>query len=367
MKLPDVARQRLARQHLIGTGLATPSDVVSALGAIQGQDYPGAKWAVAQRTRDATDSTVEDALTKGSILRTHVLRPTWHFVTPGDIRWMLALTASRIKRVMGYYNVQLGLDDAVFRRSGRALERALAGGRALTRGEIAKILQRSRVNVAGEQRLGRVLMDAELDGLICSGPRRGKQFTYSLLDERAPATPAIERDESLLKLTRIYFTTRGPATPADFAWWSGLTVGDAKRGIDMAGGDLVQTTIDGRSFWVAADSAPVTRGSTAHLLSNYDEFFIAYRDRSPLAQRVKKSAVDTRTDTLFTSIAIVDGQLVGTWRPTLGPKGVTVEVNPLTRMTGAEIKKLRLAAKRYSNYRELPGEFVEGRTLYQSS
>ncbi|MEO7501229.1 MAG: winged helix DNA-binding domain-containing protein [Gemmatimonadaceae bacterium] len=367
MKLSDVARQRLATQHLLGTGLATPSDVVARLGAIQAQDYPGAKWAVAQRTSGATEATVEAAMTNGSILRTHVLRPTWHFVAPADIRWMLALTASRIKRVMGYYNVQLGLDDSVFRRSARALERALSGGRALTRGELVKILQRARVNVVGEQRLGRVLMDAELDGLICSGPRRGKQFTYSLLDERAPATSPLERDESLLKLTRIYFTTRGPATPADFAWWSGLTVGDANRGIDLAGRDLVQTTIDGRVFWVAAEAGSGKLVSSSHLLSNYDEFFIAYRDRSPLAQRLKKSAVQTRTDTLFTSIAIVDGQLVGTWRRTLRPKGVTVKVNPLIRITGAEIKKLRAAAKRYSSYLELPGEFVEGSALYQSS
>jgi hypothetical protein len=367
VKLTDVARQRLANQHLIGTGLATPSDVVSTLGAIQGQDYPGAKWAVAQRTRDATDATVEDALTRGSILRTHVLRPTWHLVTPADIRWMLALTASRIKRVMGYYNMQLGLDSSVFRRSARAMERALEGDRALTRGEIAKVLQRARINVIGDGRLGRVLMDAELDGLICSGPRRGKQFTYALLDERVPATKPFDRDEALLKLTLIYFTTRGPATPADFAWWSGLTIGDAKRGIDMAGRDLAQTTVDGRSFWVAADSAPGKAGLSAHLLSNYDEFFIAYRDRSSLAQRVQTSLFEKRTDTLFTSIAIVDGQLVATWRRYLDPKGVTVEVNALTRVTGADIKKLRAAAKKYSDYLELPGEFVEGRSLYQSS
>jgi hypothetical protein len=367
VKLSDVARVRLVNQHLSGTALATPGDVVAALGAVQAQDYPGAKWALAQRTPDATDATVEAAMTKGSILRTHVLRPTWHFVTPADIRWLLALTASRIKRVMGYYNVQLELDDVLFRRSARALERALKGGRALTRAEVAKILQRARVNVAGYERLGRVLMNAELDGLICSGPRRGNQFTYALLDERAPAQPPLERDESLLRLTRIYFTTRGPATPADFAWWSGLTIGDAKRGIDMAGRDLVQTTVDGRTFWLAAESAGGKGGSSAHLLSSYDEFFIAYRDRSALAQRLKTSAVQKRTDTLFTTIAIVDGQLVGTWRRSLGAKGVTVEVNPLTRITAIEIRKLRSAANRYSSYLELPGEFVEGSPLYQSS
>ena len=167
---------------------------------------------------------------------------------------MLALTASRIKRVMGYYNAQLELDDAAFKRGTRAMRRALAGGKALTRLELAKILQRARVNVVGSQRLGRVLMNAELDALICSGPRRGNHQTYALLDERAPANPPLARDEALLKLTRIYFTTRGPATPADFAWWSGLTIGDAKRGIDMAGNEVTRIDVEGRPFWIGADS-----------------------------------------------------------------------------------------------------------------
>ena len=142
---------------------------------------------------------------------------------------------------------------------------------------------------------------------------------------------------------------------------------DAKRGIDMAGGYLRQTTVEGRSFWLADDSAARKGGSSAHLLPNYDEFFIAYRDRRPLAQRLKKSAVEKRTDILFTSIAIVNGQLVGTWRRAPGAKGATVELNPLTPITAAETKKLRAAASRYGDYLGMTGELIEGRYLYQSS
>jgi hypothetical protein len=356
VKLTDVARQRLATQHLIGTGLETPAAVVSALGAVQGQDYPGAKWAVAQRTRGATDATVEEALKKGEILRTHVLRPTWHFVRASDIRWMLALTASRIKRVMGYYNVQLGLDEAAFRRSVRAMERALRGGGALTRVELAKVLQRAGVDVAGDQRLGRVLMNAELDGLICSGPRRGNQFTYALLDERAPATASLERDEALLKLTRIYFTTRGPATPADFAWWSGLTIGDAKRGIEMASGDLAQTTVEGRAFWLGAETLPVKAGHSAHLLPNYDEFFIGLKDRSAIGERLRKSDANPPIQTFFAHLIVLDGQLVGGWTRRLTKGRLQVQLNLVTSVTRGERKALATQAARYGEFLGVPEE-----------
>ena len=356
MKLTDVARQRLVNQRLTGTGLAKPSDVVSVLGAVQAQDYVGAKWALAQRLGNATDASIEQALTNGSILRTHVLRPTWHFVTPADIRWTLALTGSRIKRVMGYYNVQLGLDDAAFRRSAKAMERALSGGRALTRVELAKILQRARVNVVGDQRLGRVLMDAECDGLICSGPRRGNQFTYALLDERAPATSPLERDESLLKLTRIYFTTRGPATPADFAWWSGLTIGDAKRGIEMAGSDLERITVEDRTFWQGAQTLPVKAARSAHLLPNYDEFFIGFKDRSAIGERIRKSHAKPPIQTFFAHVVVVDGQLVGGWTRRITKGGLQVQFNIVTSLTRAERKGLAAQAMRYGKFLGMPAE-----------
>lgn len=350
MKLTDVARQRLVRQHLTGTAFETPSDVVSALGAVQAQDYPGAKWALAQRLGNVTDATVEAAMTSGSILRTHVLRPTWHFVTPEDIRWMLALTGSRIKRVMGYYNLQLGLDDAAFRRSGKAMERALSGGRALTRAELAKIIQRARVDVTGDQRLGRLLMDAELDGLICSGPRRGNHATYALLDERAPATSSLERDEALLRLTRIYFKTRGPATPADFAWWSGLTIGDAKRGIDIAGTDLTRITVEDRPFWIGGETLPVKPAPTAHLLPSYDEFFIGFKDRSAIGERIRKSSAKPPIQSVFANVIIVDGQLVGGWTRRITKGTLQLQLNVVTSLTRAERKALAAQATRYGEF-----------------
>src|SRR5687768_5888179 len=203
----DIARRRLAAQHLVKPVVTSPAEIVRQLGAVQAQDYGGAKWALGMRTQGASDGSIERAFTDGSIVRTHVLRPTWHFVTPADIRWMLALTGPRVKATMAYYDRKLELDDALFRRSTAAIVHALRDGKQLTRAEIAQALRQSGVDVGESQRLGQILLRAELDGVICSGPRRGKQFTYALLDERVPPEAPMGRDEALLELAIRYFAT----------------------------------------------------------------------------------------------------------------------------------------------------------------
>src|SRR5947207_2505805 len=227
----DVCRHRLASQHLVKQTLETASEVVRLFGAVQAQDYSGAKWGIGQRTIGANDATIEKQFSDGAILRTHVLRPTWHFVVPADIRWMLALTAPRVKAAMAHYDRKLELDSPVLRRSQKVLTKALTGGKELTRTELAQALTKSGVRADGTQRLAHLVMHAELDGLICSGARRGKQFTYALLEERVAPAKKLSRDEALVELAHRYFTTRGPATPDDFAWWSGLTRTDAKRAV----------------------------------------------------------------------------------------------------------------------------------------
>lgn len=349
MNLTELARLRLANQRLIDSDFKTPIDVVSALGAIQAQDYAGAKWAIGLRAPNTTDSVIEAALNEGSIIRTHVLRPTWHLVRPTDLRWMLDLTAKRIKAVMAFSNRWLGFDQATFRRASKALERSLEG-RSLTRAEVAAVFARARVNVSGDQRLGHLLMNAELDCLICSGPRQGKHATYALFDERISAAPHIDRDEALLRLIMIYFTTRGPATEYDFAWWAGLTLADARRGIEMATRDLEPVTVGDLSYWVRPRSVTPKKRAVTHLLPNYDEFFIAYRDRSALAERLRKSGFAKRTDNLFTHIAISDGQLVGTWRRKKSRGEMSVDLETLTDITKTERANFAAQAKRFEEF-----------------
>lgn len=344
--LNAIARRRLANQHLVASSFTAATDVVRALGAVQAQDYGSAKWAIAQRTKRLTDSGVEDAFARGAILRTHVLRPTWHFVLPEDVRWMLELTAPRVAAAMAYYDRQLALDAPTFRRSHKTLERALRGGKQLTRAELSAELGRAGIDVTSGQRVGNLLLRAELDRVIISGARRGKQFTYALFDERVPPSPRRDRDEALHDLTRRYFATRGPATVHDFAWWSGLSVGEAKRGIESA--DLTSETHEGRTYWSArASRTSRRRPRIAHLLPNYDEYFVGFKDRSAFAERLGGVVTKAQFDALWGHVLFVNGQIVGGWSRTLG-KTAEIQLRLLLKLTPAERALVRRAVQRLS-------------------
>lgn len=296
----EIAGRRLERQRITRVMARRPADVVSWLGAVQAQEYDAAKWAIGLRMQDGTaEADIERAFNDGRILRTHVMRPTWHFVTPSDIRWMLALTAPRVHRVMSSYNRRLDLDSRTLTRGTAVIERALRGHRYLTRTELGERLHRVGLGMAG-QRLAHLVMHAELEGVICSGPRRGKQFTYALLAERAPSARSISRDEALATLSRRFFRSHGPATMRDFVWWSGLTTPDAKRALDMI--RARREDVGGRSYWTYA-SAPrgAIRDGMAHLLPIYDEFLVAYRDREAVPHGPSTVASSRRGPVTFST------------------------------------------------------------------
>jgi len=352
----DIARQRLHRTFLVDRRWTTGSDVVRALGAVQAQDYEGAKWALSMRTTAATDAAIEREFESGAILRTHVLRPTWHFVDPTDIRWMLALTGPRVMKTMATYDRKLGLDERVFRRSNAALTKALRDA-DLTRTELKAVLE-PKVGplgggVAGVQRTAHLMMRAELEGVICSGPRRGKQFTYALLDRRVRSAAILDRDEALLELTRRYFRTRSPATPQDFSWWSGLPMADVRRGIDLARAELESVSIDNVAYWVHGDT-PSRAKPSAWLLPNYDEFFIGYRDRSAIGVRLDSVKSVTGGNALIANVIAMDGQLVGGWRRTLGTDRIRLDLQVLARLSVAEQKRLLAEVRRYEAFAGKP-------------
>lgn len=359
MTRAEVARRRLANEGLGGRPFPSPVEAVRALTAVQAQDYAGARWAIGQRVRGATNASVEAAFDRGDILRTHVLRPTWHAVLPEDIRWMLALTAPRVKAAMAYYDRQLKLDAATFARCNDALADALAGGRHQTREELAAPLARAGV-VASHQRLGHIVMGAELDAVICSGPRRGKQFTYALLDERATAARRpLRRDEAVAELARRYFTSHGPAQLADFTWWSGLTLADAKAGVAAASPALAQAIVDGRPHWYAnAKPPPRATKPALHLLPNYDEYFIAYKDRRATMDPAVVRQVGPR-DTVFANhIVVLNGQVVGGWRRIPEKVGVTVALTLLKKLAREQEAALALAVERYRRFLGAPVTLV---------
>ena len=217
----EIIRYRLTNQQIANTNFKTPQQIVEWMIAMQAQEYAMAKWAIGLRLPGSVEDDIEKAFTKGEILRTHLMRPTWHFVAPADIRWLLALTAPRVHAVNAFMYRQSELDTKLFKRSNDTIEKALSGGKQLTREQLKAALERKKIKADGF-RLAYLLMKAELDGIICSGARQGNQFTYALLEERvAPAKP-VQRKEALAAFTQRYFASRGPATIKDFATWSGL-------------------------------------------------------------------------------------------------------------------------------------------------
>lgn len=356
----EVCRWRLAGQFLTSRGPGRPADLVQALGAVQSQDYAGAKWALGIRLPGATDATLEREIDSGTILRTHVLRPTWHFVAAQDIRWMLELTASRVSAMMAPANRRLELDRDVVRRSNAVFERALGEGRCLTRTELRARLEDAKISVGTGQRLAHLVMQSELDGVLCSGPRRGKQFTYALLETRVPAAPRLARDEALAELTRRYFGARGPATAQDFAWWSGLTIADAKRGIELGGAELERVMIDDRPHWRAADRRLPRASASALLLPNYDEYFVGFRDRRAIAQRIGSPSLVTGASALIPHVIVVDGQLVGTWKRAVVKDRLVVTLRYQARVTKEESNRVRAAVERVGRFYGLEVEVLNG-------
>jgi hypothetical protein len=349
----DVFERRLRNQKLTCAQCRKPEEVVAWLGAVQSQDYPGAKWAVGQRARGITDEAVEEAFNAGRILRTHVMRPTWHFVTPADIRWMLSLTAPRVHARSAPYYRKLQLDARTFARSRAVLERALRDGKAFTREEISILLKGAGIAATGE-RLANVMMALELDQVVCSGPRRGKQFTYALLEERAPKATILEREAALAELTRRYFQSHGPATVRDFVWWSGLTASDAKAGLASIKDTVGWETINDRTYWfVPSRAAAPPTSPFLFLLPNYDEYLIAYKDRDGIVDLARKSGTSPPPFDPFRYHLVINGRVTGSWS-TAPKKGTvlikTTSYRPLTR---AETRALAEAAARHGSFLEM--------------
>jgi hypothetical protein len=280
-------------------------------------------------------------------------------VLPEDIRWLLELTGPRVRRGLAARWRQLEIDEGVVARAGAAFRAALAGDRHLTRPELGAVLRAAGIAPDG-QRLPHLLLGAELDGLIASGPRRGKQFTYALLAERAPQARALERTAALAELTRRYFRSHGPAQVQDFVWWSGLTVADARTGIALAGAALAHRGLGGKDYWFDAEAGPAgTTGAVAHLLSNFDEYTVGYRDRAAVihADRPLEPALFS-FGSILSNVVLVGGRVRGAWRRVVARGGVRVEVRLLDRLEPAEAAAVEEAGHRLGRFLGRPVELI---------
>ena len=353
----ELLTTRLRNQLLVESPRRKAEQVVSWLCAMQAQDYPAAKWAIGSRAPGLQDGDVEQAFNDGLILRTHVLRPTWHFVAPADIRWLLKLSAPRIHAANAYYYRQSDLDAKTFAKSCAMIHRTLEGGTSLTRAELAVYLKRARIPADG-LKLAYVMMHAELEGVICSGPRRGKQFTYALLDERVPKGKELARDEALAELAKRYFTSHGPATVRDFAWWSGLTITDAQKAAASAG-SLEFSSIGGTVHWSAkGGNATPFKSAGALLLPNYDEYLIAYKDRAPFIDAARAANIVARSNGAFANHLVLDGRLAGSWSRTCKANTVLVEIAPYKKLTPLQSRAVANAVECYGEFLGLSASFA---------
>jgi hypothetical protein len=346
----DIALRRLINQQIAKPTLAQPSEVVAWLGAVQAQDYLGALWAVGLRTPGATEQTVEQALAEKTIVRTWPMRGTIHFVAAADVRWMLELLAPRVVRRTKSRHTQLGLDEQVISASAEVITRALHGGKQLTRNAIYDLLEQADI-ATGNSRGLHILGRLSHDRLLCYGAREGKQPTFALLDEWAPHAKSLPHEEALATLALRYFTGHAPASIQDFMWWSGLTTKEARAGLAAIEEQLKRTSIDGQDYY-AARNLPAASADPheVFLLPPYDEFLVAYRDRSAALDPQYNTLIVPGGNGIFNPIVVIGGRVVGTWKRTFKGESVIMTFSPFTSFGAAQASAITAAAERYGPF-----------------
>jgi Winged helix DNA-binding domain len=355
MKPLEIARRRIRNSRLTGTGFTTPDEAVRWHLAMQAQEYGPAKWSIGQRSKGLTDQDLDEALAAGSIIRTHVLRPTWHFVARDDLRWLLALSGPRVQQGNAGRYRELGLDVRTLIRGEKVIVSALGGGDRLTRKEIAAVLDDSGIDRTG-QRMPYILIHCELEAVIGSGGLAGKQQTYTLLDDRVPAGGRFDRDDALVELVRRYLTSHGPATVKDMSWWSGLTMADLRRALELLAEEVRSETVDGVALSsIASEDSPPPAARGAHLLQTYDELVVGYTESRFLGDPGAEKARAAWGDRTFPSgLLLLNGRIGGHWRRTIEGARVTIEVHLYEEPKRGEAKAVDKAAADLGRFLGLP-------------
>ncbi len=351
MESSEIALMRLESQHIAGSELTSPNSLVAWMGAVQAQDFPMAKWSLGLRLPGSTEKLIASAIDRGEILRTHLLRPTWHFVTPDDIYWLLELTAPQIKSAQRSRDRTLELTEAVYSKSNRTIEKALKARGQLSREEL--ILELNSAGILTDQnRASHLLMRAELDQIICNGAAlRGKPM-YALLAERVPNHRVKTREEALAELARRYFTSRAPVTLQDFIWWSGLPAREARQALEVVKIEFITEEIEGSIFWLPEGyTLPASTHDSVYLLPTYDEFIISYADRSasiPMELEQHMKAISDRG--VFWPIIVQNGQVTGTWKRTINKNRLIVELQSFSPFEPRILAIIKQASAQYASF-----------------
>ena len=355
-----IAQRRLHTQRLIGPRFLTPADAVAFFGAVQAQDYLASLWALGLRVEGATEAIIEQAIIGRAIIRTWPMRGTIHFVTAEDARWLLELSAMRVEGGGSARYRELGLDGATFAQSRKVVADVLKDGRPHTRQLLLEALDTAGISPAGQRGI-HILGRLAREGLICIGPRIGKQQAFVLLDAWLPVGEKLKRDEALAELALRYFTSHGPATIQDYIWWSGLAPTDARVGLEAIKSQLSQETIGEGVYWFdASQSVGEMPSPTAYLLPVYDEYMVAYKDRSA-ALAPEYAAREDSGNGIFRAPILIDGQMVGTWTRKLKKELVIITPNLFRSLSKDEKDALAEAGERYGAYLGLSAELAHVR------
>jgi len=336
--------------------LTQPDDLVAWMGVVQAQDYPAAKWGIGLRLPDNQATDIEEAISKRKIVRTWALRGTLHILTAADIRWVLALVCRTVIARHTLYDRRYGLDDTTFEQSHALLANVLQGGKQLTRKELAAIFEQNKISTKG-LRFTFLLYRAALEGVICFGPMRGKQQTFTLLDEWVPPFPVKDREDALAELSRRFFASHGPATIKDFAWWSGLTASDSREAVELIKGKLVTEKDGDLTYWRSLDQEQPEANESipnVQLVPDFDEYLVGYTDRLALFHPRIDRKVDLSFGLLGPTI-LIDGRIAGTWKRTFEKKTVVINCQPYYPLNSSEREYVEAAANRFASFLRLPG------------
>lgn len=347
----NIGFQRTANQQIFNETFHSAKDLVSYMGAMQGQDYAMAKWAIGCRLKAATSMQIEEAFNKGEIIRAHLMRPTWHFVSADDLYWMLQLTTPQIKTAVKHRFIHWGFDEKILHQAFDVIQKSLAGGCYKTRDELMIELQQAGVNT-DEGRAYHLMLWAELEMVVCSGSLKGKAQTYALLHERIPVKLQLSWDEALAKLALKYFTAHAPATLQDFVWWSGLKITDARKGLELVKNNLCREKINDIDYWFPNNyKQPDVITSVAHFLPAFDEFVISYANRRDvLDKELGHRAISSNG--VFKPIVELNGQVIGIWKRTLKKDSVLVEPQFFRPLLASEKEPVERAALLYAAFEE---------------
>lgn len=345
----EMLHARLGNQKLTGSEFTRPDELLGWLGGMQAQDYTSCKWAVGLRTPGITDTHVEQAIAERTIVRSWLMRGTLHLATAKDIRWMLDLLAPRLIKAGAGRHRQLELDEKTFSKSREILQHAMRNQNELSREELRVLLEKNGIRTTG-QRLPHLLQRAALEKLICFGVRKNKEFTFVLMDDFVPLTNPKSTDEALAELAKRYFSSRGPATLEDFVWWSGLRIAEARTGLEAIKPEFQQQTINGRTYFFSQQ--PVTKATpkpATCLLPAFDEYVIAYRDRSALLDPAYSKQVISKNG-IFYPIMLENGQVIGTWKRRFKIDRVVIEFNPFSQINQSTKNRFAALAEEFATF-----------------